>query len=179
MGYIVENLWYLLSVTAITVIGGSFLLIKTGYIYRIFDWLKPNSSKQIAVKVFCEDGQIRDRKLEVGRYVISDHEKRRSFYLVHKLQLSGSDRKASFLALTERSARPIDFHQRLTPEDWKKYPNGQTVFIDTTADIRSEAAKESSSNFMAQSLTIIALSFAVIVSVMGIVIFIQSQGGGQ
>jgi len=176
MNFITENLWLYLGVVTLIVCGGAVLLITTGYANRLWDWMKPDSSKSLPVKVFCEDGQIRDRKLEVGRYVISDHNNRRAFYLVRKLRLAGSDGKASFLALTERSARPIDFHNRMTADDWSDFPSGQDVFLDTTADIRSEAAKEASGNFMMQSLTIMVLGVAVIVVVMGIIIFFQQRG---
>jgi hypothetical protein len=182
MQYIISNLWLFLAVTFFVVIGGAVLLVTTGYLSRIMDWLRPNGDKQIPVKVFCEDRQIRDRKLIVGRYVISDHQKHRSFYLVHKLLMSiykkSGRSKATFLALTERSARPLDFHNRMSPEDWSQFPSARKVFIDTTADIRSDSAKEATHNFMAQSLTILTLSVAVIVVVMGIIIFFTSKGSG-
>jgi len=78
--------------------------------------------------------------------------------------------------LTERNARPIDFHKKISEEEWKKYPTGKRVFIDTTADVRSEASKESASNFMATSLSIMALCGAVVVVVMALIIFFSSRG---
>jgi len=113
----------------------------------------------------------------VDRYVLSDHGLRRSFYLVHKLLLKKPKGKKSFLALTERSARPIDFHSRMTADDWKKFPSALKVWLDTTADIFADSVRAASKNFAMQSLSIIALGAAVIVVVMGIVIFIQTRGG--
>lgn len=177
MQFLIHNLWYILGAAAVILIGGGWLLFSTGSIHKLMDWMKPASDKHVSGKMFCEDKQIRDRKLKIGRYVISDDKKRRSFYLVHDLLLSRPSGAAKFLALTERNARPIDFHKKITEADWKKYPTGKRVFIDTTADIRSEASRESASNFMAMSLSIIALCGAIVVVVMGIIIFFASRGG--
>jgi hypothetical protein len=89
--------------------------------------------------------------------------------------LSGPQGGGKFLALTERSARPIDFHNRLKSDDWKKYPSGQRVFIDTTADIRSEASQESANSFIAQSLAIMAVCVTLVVVIFGIIVFWQSR----
>lgn len=177
MQYIIENLWLILGViVALTLLGG-YLIIATGVPYKVMDWLKPNEAKYLPAKVFCTDKQIRDRKLAVDRYVLSDHGLRRSFYLVHKLLLKKPKGKKSFLALTERSARPIDFHGRMTTEDWKMFPSALKVWLDTTADIFADSVRAAHKNFAMQSLSIIALGAAVIVVVMGIVIFVQSRGG--
>lgn len=177
MEFIVNNLWYIILVIFIVFGGGGWYLITSGMIHKLLDWMKPTSDKYISAKVFCEDKQIRDRKLKVGKYVINDDKKKRSFYLVHDLLLSPVGSNKKFLALTERSARPIDFHNKINEEEWRRYPSAQRVFIDTTADIRSQSSKEAASNFMAMSLSMIAICAAIIVVVMGIVIFFQSRGG--
>lgn len=151
-------------------------MFATGYGHRFMDWMKPTSDKYVKSKVFCEDRQIRDRKCRVGRYVISDEKKKRSFYLVHDLLLALPHSNRKFLALTERSARPIDFHTKISPEEWTRFPSAQRVFIDTTADIRSQSSKDATSNFMAMSLSLIAMSGAIVVVVMGIILFFQNRG---
>lgn len=176
MQFIVQNLWYILGIGAALFIGGFWFLFATGFIHRLSDWFKPNSDKYIAAKVFCEDKQIRDRKLKVERYVISDMKKRTSFYLVHKLLLSKTAGGGKFLALTQRNARPIDFHNKITEAEWAKYPSAQRVFIDTTADIRSESSAAATNTFIAQSLAIMALCVTIIVVIMGAVIFWTSRG---
>jgi hypothetical protein len=176
MQFIAENLWFIIIAVIVIFGGGAWFIISTGFIHRIFDWMKPTSDKYVPAKVFCEDKQIRDRKLKIGRYVISDEKKKRSFYLVHSLLLSPVGSVKKFLALTERSARPVDFHNKITDEEWKKYPTAQRVFIDTTADIRSQSSKEATSNFMAMSLSIMAICAAIIVVIMGIVIFFTTRG---
>jgi hypothetical protein len=177
MSFIIQNLWFIIIGVFVILVGGSLFLFYTGYWHRIMDWLKPNSDRFVADKMFCEDKEIRDRKLTVGRYVASDMKKHRSFYLVHSLLLSGPSGGGKFLATTERSARPIDFHNRLTAEDWKKYPSAQRVFIDTTADIRSSASRESANSFVAQSLAIMAICATIIVIIFGIIVFWQNRSG--
>lgn len=177
MQFIIHNLWYILGILALVLIGGGWFVLSTGYGHRFMDWMKPNSDKYVQAKVFCEDRQIRDRRMKVGRYVISDDKKKRSFYLVHDLLLARPKSNRNFLALSERAARPIDFHNRITDEDWGKYPTAQRIFLDTTADIRSQSSKEATSNFMAMSLSLIAMSAAIVVVVMGIVIFFNNRGG--
>lgn len=176
MQFILHNIWYILLVLLIVAVGGGWLMFATSIGRRLMDWMKPTSDKYISTKLFCEDKQIRDRKAKVGRYVISDEKKRRSFYLVHKLLLSNPFGKGKFLALTERNARPIDFHNRITKEEWAKFPSAQRVFIDTTADLRSQSSKEATNNFMAMSLSLIAMSGAVIVIILGIIVFWQGRG---
>lgn len=176
MQFLIQNLWYILIAGFVIFVGGFLFLWYTGLIHRLMDWLKPNSDKYVSGKMFCEDKQIRDRRLKVGRYVISDEKKRRSFYLVHKLLLSGPKGAGKFLALTERSARPIDFHHRMSEVEWLKLPSAQRVFIDTTADIRSEASKEAANTFLGQSLAIMALCATIIVVIFGIIVFWQSRG---
>jgi hypothetical protein len=157
------------------IVGGYFVLT-TGFVSRFMDWMKPNDDKFMRAKIFCADRQIRDRKLVVCKYVLSDHKKRRAFYLVQKLLITNPRGKSAFLPLTERGARPIDFHSKMTENDWETFPTARRVFLDTTADIRSEASAESNKNLMAQSLSIIALAAAVIVVVMVAVVFIQTRG---
>jgi len=178
MAFLSQNIWLILGILALVTIGGTWALFSTGYIHRISDWFKPGSDRFIQAKMFCEDKQIRDRKLKVGRYVVSDMKKHRSFYLVHDLLLSTPIGASLFLAVTERNARPIDFRNRMKAEDWEKLPSAQRVFIDTTADIRSESSKEATNNFMAQSLSIIAICAAIVVVIFGIIIFWQSRAGG-
>lgn len=162
----------------LVLVGGAVLMFRTGLVHRLMDWAKPVSDKFIPAKVFCEDRQIRDRKEKVERYVVSDIKKHRSFYLVHDLLLSNPFGKGKFLCLTERNAFPIDFHNKISSEERSKYPSAQRVFIDTTADIRSDASKDSTSSFMAQSLAIMALCATIIVVIFGIVVFIQARGAG-
>lgn len=176
MSFIIQNLYLILIIGAVLCIGGLWLLWVTGLLLRILDWLRPNSDKSIATKLFCEDKQIRDRRQKIGRYVISDMKKRRSFYLVHTLLLTGPLGKGRFLALTERNARPIDFHSKVSKEEWAKYPSALRVFIDTTADIKSESAAQAANAMMAQSLSIMALAAAVIVVIFGIIVFFQTRG---
>lgn len=178
MYWIVHNLWYILAIVIIAIIGGGWFILATGYGHRFMDWMKPTSDKYVRAKVFCEDRQIRDRSCKVGRYVISDDRKKRSFYLVHGLLHAKPGENRKFLALTERSARPIDFHNRIKPEEWAKYPSAQRVFIDTTAHIRSQSSKEAGSNFMAMSLSIMAMAGALVVVVMGIIVFWMNRGDG-
>lgn len=175
MQFIIQNLWYIIILGFVIFIGGFMILWRTGTLNRLMDWLKPNSDKYVPAKKFCEDKQIRDRRLKVGRYVISDDKKRASYYLVHSLLLSGPTGTGKFLALTERSARPIDFHHRVSEAEWSKYPSAQRVFIDTTADIRSQASQEANNSFLAQSLAIMALAAAVIVVIFGIIVFWQTR----
>ena len=175
--FILYNLPLFLGIGFVATIGGAVFLWRTGYIHRLMDWFRPASDKFVPAKVFCEDKQIRDRKLKVERYAVSDLKKFRSFYLVHDLLLASPSGNDKFLPLTERSARPIDFHNKITPDEWGKYPSAQTVFIDTTADIRSESSREATSSFMAQSLTIMALCAAIIVVVFGIIVFAQTRAG--
>lgn len=178
MAFIAQNLVLILVIGAVVLIGGAWALFATGIIHRLLDWMKPTSDKFIPAKVFCEDKQIRDRKLKVGRYVISDVKKHRSFYLVHDLLLTGPSGRGKFLALTERNAFPIDFHNKISKEEKAKYPSAQRVFIDTTADIRSESSKEATNNFMAQSLSIMALCATIIVVIFGVIVFFQTRGAG-
>ena len=179
MKFIVQNWGVIFIVLPILLGAGIWILISTGMAHRLMDWASPTSDKFIPSKVFCEDKQIRDRQLKIGRYVVSDVKKFRAFYLVHKLLLTGADGRGKFLALTERNARPIDFHGTMTKEDWAQCPTAQRVFIDTTADIRSESAKEASQNFMAQALSIMALAGAVVVVVFFVIVFysVRAKGG--
>lgn len=177
MQVILDNIWWILGIIALVLVGGGFFLVVSGYGHRLLDWMKPTSDKYVPAKVFCEDRNIRDRNMKVGRYVISDDKKKRSFYLVHDLLLAKPNSNRTFLALTERAARPIDFHERITPAMWAKYPSAQRVFIDTTADLRSQASKEAGSNFMAMSLSLIAMAGAIVIVVLAIIIFFSNKGG--
>lgn len=176
MAFFIHNIFWFLGIGAVVLIGGTWFILATGYGHRIIDWLKPNSDRYVKGKVFCEDRQIRDRRNKVGKYVISDDKKTRSFYLVHDLLLAFPGSHAKFLALSERSARPIDFHNKITPAEWSKYPSAQRVFIDTTADIRSQSSKEAANNMMAMSLSIMAMSGAIIVVILGCIVFWQNRG---
>jgi hypothetical protein len=178
MYFITQNIGPMLIIGAAILIAGGLVMYYTNILQRFTDWLKPDSDKFISAKVFCEDKQIRDRRLKVGRYVISDIKKHRSFYLVHALLLSLPGSKRGVLALTERNARPIDFQNKVSEADWAKFPSAQTIFIDTTADIRSESAKDATTNFMGQSLSIMALCAAIIVAILGVIIFVQGNQGG-
>jgi len=174
MKFFIENIWLILTIFIVVFIGGGWILFTTGAVHRLADWLNPTSDKYISAKMFCEDKQIRDRRLKVGRYVVSDIKKCRSFYLVHDLLLTIGHK--GLLAITERNARPIDFRNRMSESDWKKLPTAQRVFIDTTADIRSNSAREASKNMMAQTLSIMALSVTVVVVILGVIVFFQMRG---
>jgi len=176
MEFILNNIWYILIIGAVVLIGGGALLIYTGRLHWLMDILRPNNPRYIKAKVFCEDKQIRDRKLKIGKYVISDDKNRRSYHLIHDLLLTKANTHKQFLALNERDDIPIDFHEKMTPDKREQYPSAQRVFIDTTADIQSNAAKEAASNIMGMSLSIIALGGALAIIVMAIVMFWQNRG---
>jgi hypothetical protein len=178
LAFIAQNIWLILAILGLVTIGGAWALLSTGYIHRISDWFKPGSDRYMQGKIFCGDKQIRDRKLKVGKYCLLDMKKHRAFYTASELLLSTPLGSLPFYALTERDARPIDFHGKLTKADWEAKPSAQRVFIDTTADIRSESSKEAASNFMAQSLSIIAICAAIVVVIFGAIVFYQSRLGG-
>lgn len=177
MEFIVHNIWYIIIGLFLILGLGGGLLIYTGYIHRIIDWIRPDSDKYVRAKVFCEDKNIRDRRLKIGRYCILDSKKCRAFYLVHDLLLTKFNSSMQFLALTERGSIPIDFQGIFTKEKFAKYPSAQKVFIDTTADIRSQASKESAKNAMGMSLAIIAMAGALVFIVMAIIMFWKGQNG--
>lgn len=176
MQFIIENIWLILGVLVVVVGGGGAWLFMSGGMNRLLDWFRPNSDKFIPAKVFCEDNQIRDRKLKVERYAVTDEKNHRSYHLVHDLLLRKKGSTTPFLALTQRDDFPIDFHARLTKADREKYPTAQRVFIDTTADIRSNAARESAKNAMGMSLSIIAMMGGLVFVVMAIIMF-WGKGG--
>lgn len=177
MNFLLDNLAWVLIIVLAVFVGGGWFLFSTGMIFRIMDWLSPTSDKHLPAKMFCEDKQIRDRREKIGKYVISDDKKHRSFYLIHNLLLTAAEGHRRFLALSERSAIPIDFHGKFTCDMQSQYPSARRVFLDTTADIRSESSVEGAQNFMAQSLSIIALAAAVVVIVFFVIVFFQTRGG--
>jgi hypothetical protein len=176
MQFILQNIWLILGVAVVVVIVSAWILMSSGLFHRMLDWMRPDSDKHIKAKVFAEDKNIRDRKLKIGRYVISDTKKCRSFYLIHDLLVTAANSSRQFLCLTERGSVPIDFHNVMTKEKLAKYPSAQKVFIDTTADIRSAASKESAHNMMGMSLSIIALAGALVFIVIAIIIFWGNKG---
>jgi len=176
MQFIVQNIWLILGVVIVVVVGSAWWLMTSGYLHRALDWLRPDSDKHIQAKMFCEDKNIRDRKLKIGRYCIFDTKKCRAFYLIHDLLLAGANSNKQFLCLTERGSVPIDFHNVMTPDKLARYPSAQKVFIDTTADIRSNASKESARNMMGMSLSIIALMGGLVFIIIAIVIFWGNRG---
>jgi len=169
--FILQNWWWMLIVLIMIVLGGAWFLIASGYIHRAIDWLRPDSEKHIRAKMFCEDKQIRDRKLKIDRYCISDYKKMRSFHLIHDLLITKAGSSKQFLALTERGTIPIDFQGVMTKDKLAKYPSSQKVFIDTTADIRSNASRESANSMITMSLSVIAMAVALIFLVMSIFVF--------
>lgn len=161
----------------IIIIGGLIAwMVMSGGFTRLMDWARPNSDKYIRAKVFCEDNQIRDRKLKIERYAVSDDKNHRSYHLVHELLVRQNGSNKQFLALTQRDAFPIDFHNKLKKEEREKYPTAQKIFIDTTADIRSNAARESAKNMMGMTLSIVALMGGLVFVVMAIIVFWQGKG---
>lgn len=170
MSFITNNIWYYLGIGAFILIAGSYLYLFTGIGRRMRDWMSPASDKFINVKFLCEDKHIRDRKLKIEKYCITDEKKKRGFHLVHDLLLNKGG-AGQFLVLNERDAFPIDFLGELKDEDKKKYPNAQRVFIDTTNDTDNESAQEGTKNFMGMSLSIIAMSGALVFIVMAIIVF--------
>lgn len=171
-----SNIIYYLIIGLVVVVGGSYLLFFTSIGLRIRDMFRPYTDKYVKAKVFCEDREIRDRKLKIERYVITDEKKRRSYHLVHDLYLYGANFNAKYLALNERDDFPIDFQNKLSAADRSRYPDAQRVFLDTTADIRSEASKESAKSFMGNTLAIIALMGGLVFVVMAVVIFWSGRG---
>jgi hypothetical protein len=167
---------YYVIIGLVVVAGGSYVLFFTGWGSRLKDFFRPNTDKYVRAKVFGEDREIRDRKLKIERYTITDEKKRRSYQLVHDLYLYGANSNAKFLALNERDDFPIDFHNELKVVERERYPSALRVFLDTTADIMNESAKESSKNFMGNMLAIVALMGGLVFVVMAIVIFWQGKG---
>jgi hypothetical protein len=77
----------------------------------------------------------------------------------------------------ERDSFPIDFLGKLNPiSERVKYPSAQRVFLDATADIRSESSKEGASNMMVMSLSIIAMCGTLALIVIGAIIFFTNRG---
>lgn len=171
MIFILQNWWWMLALLVIAVIAIAWFVMSSGYVHRGLDWLRPDSDKHIRAKMFCEDKQIRDRKLKIDRYCISDYKKMRSFHLIHDLLITKAGSSKQFLALTERGTIPIDFQGVMTKDKLAKYPSSQKVFIDTTADIRSNASRESANNMMAMSVSVIAMAVALIFLIMAIFMF--------
>lgn len=174
MEFILNNIWYILIGLFLILGLGGGLLITTGYINRLLDWIRPNSDKYIKAKMLCEDKNIRDRRLKIGRYCISDDRKHRAFHLVHDLLINKG--ATQFLAISERSAYPIDFNNKLTEDERSKYPSATDVFIDTTGDIISDSAKENIQNTSMMVLAIIASLGGLAFVVMAIILFIQNRG---
>lgn len=173
---LLDNIEITLMVIGVLVAILIYFLYRTGWLYRLLDMWKPYSDKHIASKMFCDDRQIRNRKLTVGKYVITDAKKKVSFYLVHKLLLQRPGRYGRFLPVAERNARPIDFHDQVSEVEWQSYPDAQEVFIYTTDDIENEAARNSQGSFVMTALSIMALVVGVIVAVGGIVVLWGNRG---
>lgn len=176
MSFILQHIWLILGGIILLLIGGGYLLISTGWLNRIMDWLKPDSDKYVRAKVFCEDKNIRDRKLKIGRYCIQDDKRRLGWHLVHGLYVKSASTGKQFLCLSERDSFPLDFEGKLTPEIRKQYPTARQVFIDSTADIRSQAAKEGNKSIMSSTVSIIAICAALVFVVMAIILFWRGHG---
>jgi len=175
MKFIIENIWYIIGILMVVLIGGGYLFIKSNMLQKMRDWMNPNSDKFIQAKIFCEDKQLRNRKEKIGRYCVQDDKRRMGWHLVHDLLLTSKVTGRQFLCLSERDDFPIDFHKKLTPEMIKQYPYAQRVFLDSTAEIRSQAAKEAGKTFMGNTLSIIAIAGALVFVVMAIVLFWGNQ----
>lgn len=175
MQFIIQHIWLVMGFIVVISAIGAFMFLKSKS--RIMDWLKPNSEKYIPCKKFCEDKQIRDRKLKVETYCITDEKQMTAYHLDHEL-LCTSDAGNQFLCINERDDFPIDFNGKLTPEKRKEYPNAQRVYIDTANDVDNKATTETTKNFMGMTLSLIALGVAVVFVVIAIIYFWQARGGG-
>ena len=172
MAYFFHHLLYFLIGGSVVIIGFVWWFISSGSFSRLMDSMRPASDKYIRAKLFCEDKQIRDRKLKVETYCISDEKKVASYHLVHELLITGAEKGTQFLALNERDDFPIDFSGAFLSKDKRKeYPNAQRVYIDTANDIDSKEAGNSAQGFMGMTLAIIAGSGALVVVVLGIIVF--------
>ena len=177
MAFIIQNLWLIIGAIFVLIVGGGWWFFSSGSFQRFRDWTSPSSDKFIKAKLFCEDKQIRDRKLKVETYCISDEKKMAGYHLVHDLLITGAGTGRQFLAINERDSFPISFGKQLTPEKRKQYPTAQRVYIDTANDIDSREAGDSARNFMGMSLSIIALAGALVFVVLAIIIFWKTRGG--
>lgn len=176
MAFIIHNLWYIIAGVFLLLGIGGWWVISSGGFQKFRDWTSPSSDKFVKAKLFCEDKQIRDRKLKIETYCVSDDKKMASYHLVHELLLTGGETGQQFLAINERDDFPIDFNSQLTDEKRKEYPNAQRVYIDTANDIDSKEAGNATANFMGMSLSIIVLAGAIIFVVMAIIVF-WNRGG--
>lgn len=175
MAFIVHNLWYIIAGVFLLLGVGGWWVISSGGFQKFRDWTSPSSDKYVKAKLFCEDKQIRDRKLKIETYCVSDDKKMAGYHLVHELLLTG-DSGQDFLAINERDDFPIDFNNQLDDEKRKEYPDAQRVYIDTANDIDSKEAGNATANFMGMSLSIIVLAGAVIFVVMAIILFWHRGG---
>jgi hypothetical protein len=177
MAFLIKNIMWIMLVLLALLAAGGYVMIRTNLLQKIRDKMNPNSDKFIQAKVFCEDKQIRDRREKIGRYCVQDDQRRMGWHLVHDLLVTSKGTGKQFLCLSERNDFPIDFHGVMTPENAKKYPNAQNVFLDSTADIRSQAAKEAAKTLMSNTLSIIALAGALVFVVFAIILFWGNRGG--
>jgi hypothetical protein len=177
LAFILHNILYLIIGGAVLLTAFVWWFMASGTFSRLMDSMRPASDKHIRAKLFCEDKQIRDRKLKIETYCISDEKKVASYHLVHELLLTGTEKGTQFLALNERDSFPIDFSGAfLDKEKRKEYPNAQRVYIDTANDTDSREAGNQAQNFMGMTLAIIAGSGALIVVVLGIIVFWHRGG---
>jgi len=175
MGNLIEsiqsNLLYMGIILLLVFAVGTYLLFRYNYIYRLMDMWKPNAPRKYAVKIFGEDRQIRDRTMVIGRYVVLDDVDRKAYHLAHEAQLTLNGTKKKFLAVTQRDAWPIDFHNQLSKEDRKRFPRSQRVFLDASNDVPSRAARDAEGNQTMTILSIIALAGALAVIVVALIMF--------
>ena len=164
LGFFADNIILILVIAAILIAVGGFLLYRYNYYPRLMDRWKPYAARHYDVVLAGEDRSLRERKFVIGRYSIYEPELRRAYYLVHNLQLrkKGSNRKV--LVVCERNARPVDFLNTMSDEDWKKLPTAKRVFLSTTNDINATAAKtggESGSTMLQIGILILTLMVVI------------------
>lgn len=178
MKFLIEHIWWILGGGGLLLLVGAYLFFSTNLFQKVRDKLSPNSDKYIDAKIFCEDKKIRNRRQKIGRYCVQDDTRRMGWHLVHDLLVTGQTTGKQFLVLSERDDFPIDFHGRLNPEIINQYPTSQNVFLDSTADIRSQAARQAAKTFMSGALSLIAILGALVFVVMAIILFWGNRGGG-
>lgn len=177
MQFIIQNIWLIVIIITALAGLGVWWVMTSGVLQRLMDMFNSTGATYIAAKLFCEDKQIRDRKLKVGNYCINDEKIKCGFHLVHDFLITGKNTGKQFLALSPRDSFPIDFHGRMTPEKRKQYPDAQRIYIDTANDIDNSTASEAAKNLMGMSLSIIAMAGALVFIVLAIIVFWQTRGG--
>jgi hypothetical protein len=172
--FILHHLW-LIAVIAIALIAGGWWFLSSGKFQRLMDWMRPNSDKYVPARFVGEDRQLRDRKLRADVYCVTNEQKKESYHLVHSLMLRSAKTGKEFLLLTQRNSFPIDLRGKLTPALRAKYPTAQEIYIRTANDIDSRTTSDAARQMFGMTLSIVVLAGAVIVVVLGIIMFWQGR----